>query len=344
MPIRKKGKKWQVDLRRDGVVFRRSCSTRPQAIKLEQHCLKCIEDGLPMPSKNVEFGMTSEVLFRKTADKYWSDTDWGLTQIRRADKILDVMGRNILIENIDAEKVDEVLQHFKKKGASASSLNKISACISKALNLAVDRKWIDRKPKLEWIPTKNGRLRYLIDEEEAYLIQRLSEKNEHECKDFFLFLLDSGLRRGEALRVTCRDIDLVKGTVSVWDTKNGDPRTVPLTSRARQILEIRCDKEGRLKNRKIFNLTEDKIRRTWEWLRDDMGLHDDKEFVLHCLRHTTASRLVQKGVHLQVVQQWLGHKSIQMTLRYAHLNTQNLLDAAKVLEESSDIYGDEVTA
>jgi len=334
MPIRKIGNAWQVDIRKKGVVFRKSCSSKSDAVKLEKHCIKCIEDGLPLPEANSILGMTSEILFRKTADKYWSDSDWGLTQIRRQEKILDVMGRNVPIQDITSNVIDDVLQHFKKKGASTSSLNKISACISKSLNLAVDRGWLDKKPKIDWITTNNNRLRYLIKEEEAYLVQILTAKQEIECKDFFLFLLDTGLRRGEALRLSCRDVDLDKGTLSVWETKNGNPRTVPLTTRVKNILETRIDTEGRLKNKPIFNLTEEKIRRVWEWLRSNMGLEDDKEFVLHSLRHTCASRLVQRGIQLQVVQQWLGHKSINMTLRYAHLDTQNLLDASKVLESN----------
>ena len=63
-----------------------------------------------------------------------------------------------------------------------------------------------------------------------------------------------------------------------------------------------------------------------------IGLGDDTDFVPHCLRHTCASRLVQKGVHLQVVQQWLGHRAIQTTLRYAHLAPKNLNSARDVLE------------
>ena len=48
--------------------------------------------------------------------------------------------------------------------------------------------------------------------------------------------------------------------------------------------------------------------------------------------HTCASRLVQRRINLKVVQTWMGHKSIQITLRYAHLAPSNLMDAVKVLE------------
>jgi len=56
------------------------------------------------------------------------------------------------------------------------------------------------------------------------------------------------------------------------------------------------------------------------------------QFVPHCLRHTCASRLVQREVNLKVVQQWMGQKSIQITLRYAHLTPSNLMDAVQILE------------
>ncbi len=63
-----------------------------------------------------------------------------------------------------------------------------------------------------------------------------------------------------------------------------------------------------------------------------MELEHDDQFIPHCLRHTCASRLVQRGVPILVVQQWLGHKTIQMTMRYAHLCPTNLEEAVKVLE------------
>lgn len=63
-----------------------------------------------------------------------------------------------------------------------------------------------------------------------------------------------------------------------------------------------------------------------------MRLETDSEFVIHALRHTCASRLVNAGVDLYVVKEWLGHSSIQMTEKYAHLNPDKLVHAANVLE------------
>jgi len=63
-----------------------------------------------------------------------------------------------------------------------------------------------------------------------------------------------------------------------------------------------------------------------------MGLEKDNEFCIHALRHTCASRLVNAGVDLYVVKELLGHSSIQITERYAHLNPVKLVQAMEVLE------------
>ena len=69
-----------------------------------------------------------------------------------------------------------------------------------------------------------------------------------------------------------------------------------------------------------------------------MGLAKDKEFVLHALRHTCASRLLFMGVDLVTIKEWLGHADIQTTMRYAHMAPNKLAHAAAILDNyhSSD--------
>ena len=62
---------------------------------------------------------------------------------------------------------------------------------------------------------------------------------------------------------------------------------------------------------------------------------NDQDFVPHICRHTCASRLVQKGVPLTVVMKWMGHKSMQTTLRYAHLCDKNLEQARDILQSKN---------
>ena len=60
---------------------------------------------------------------------------------------------------------------------------------------------------------------------------------------------------------------------------------------------------------------------------------DDKEFIMHALRHTCATRLVNRGIDLYVVKEFLGHSTIQVTERYAHLSPDKLAHAAEILDE-----------
>ena len=107
--------------------------------------------------------------------------------------------------------------------------------------------------------------------------------------------------------------------------KNNTTRSVPLTRRCVAIVNAIGDF-----SHLDYNMTE----RVWKRLRQDMGLDGDKQFVIHCLRHTCASRLAQSGkVELHFIKEWLGHKSYNMTLRYAHLMPKNLLKAVSILED-----------
>jgi site-specific recombinase XerD len=83
---------------------------------------------------------------------------------------------------------------------------------------------------------------------------------------------------------------------------------------------------------KPFTIDRDQAENAWTWVRKTMGLSGDKEFVMHALRHTTATRLIDKGIDLYTVKEWLGHSTVQVTERYAHLNPSKLAHAASVLE------------
>jgi integrase len=102
-----------------------------------------------------------------------------------------------------------------------------------------------------------------------------------------------------------------------------------MTKRVASVLKRRS--EGNAS--KPFNLTPYQSDKAWAWAREQMGLKNDTEFIIHALRHTCASRLVNAGVDLYVVKEWLGHSSIQVTERYAHLAPRKLAHAATILDE-----------
>jgi len=81
-----------------------------------------------------------------------------------------------------------------------------------------------------------------------------------------------------------------------------------------------------------FDLKEYQAENSWRWVRKQMKLEADEEFIIHSLRHTCATRLVNNDIDLYVVKEWLGHSSIQVTEKYAHLSPSKLAHAVCALE------------
>ena len=119
--------------------------------------------------------------------------------------------------------------------------------------------------------------------------------------------------------------------VDLRRTKNGVPRTVPLTARAHKAWQALSVEDEHFP---LSRFTEGVIRSNWKYVRDALN-ETDPEFVFYLTRHTCASRLVQKDVQLYVVKEWLGHKTFEMTMRYAKLSPRNMLDAKTALEQIS---------
>jgi integrase len=183
-----------------------------------------------------------------------------------------------------------------------------------------------------------GRIRVLTDEEETTVVNLLrntahSRKRYYypEVADLVEVLVDTGCRLSEMLKLKYKDINFKNNLISIWVNKGEKPRSMPMTTRVRRILHAR--NSGSLA--KPFRVSIDQAERAWRWTRGMMELQDDAEFVIHALRHTCASRLVNNGVDLYVVKEWLGHSSIQVTEKYAHLSPHKLVHAAEMLEKTS---------
>ena len=182
---------------------------------------------------------------------------------------------------------------------------------------------------------KNGRIRVLTKEEEhttAELLRTAEQRGKKtyytQAADMVEVLVDTGMRLSELLNLKYDDVNFNSNLISIWVNKSDRPRSIPMTRRVRNILEERQSINGT----KPFTLTVHEAERAWQWVRAEVGQERDGELVIHCLRHTCASRLVNANVDLYVVKEWLGHSSIQITERYAHLNPVKLTEAVSKLE------------
>ena len=159
----------------------------------------------------------------------------------------------------------------------------------------------------------NRRLRYLSKEE----ISSLLDAADDILQPIVLAALHTGLRRGEMLALTWRDIDLRQGVVRVVHSKNGERREIPMNRTLRETLE---GLPRRVDSDIVFpaqsGQTRVNLRGRFQRALREAGI---EEFVWHDLRHTFASYLVMSGVPLTSVKELMGHKTLAMTLRYAHL-------------------------
>jgi integrase len=224
------------------------------------------------------------------------------------------------------ETLDHLIGTLRQRGNSNATINRKMAALSKLLRKASKMGDIHSLPEFRRQKERAGRIRFLEHEEEDRLFAAISKRCP-ESGRLAVFLVDTGCRLGEALGLIWNDLQTDR--VSFWLTKSGRSRTIPLTVRAKKSVE--AVREKRLKG-PFATLTGPRFRAVWNEAKAEVGLGDDTQVVPHILRHTCASRLVQGGIDIRRVQMWLGHQTLQMTMRYAHLATNDLDSCVVVLE------------
>ena len=240
-------------------------------------------------------------------------------------EIHEVMVMNSL-HDYDNSLLDLLVKHFRGKDNSNATINRKLSALYKLLRKAERMGQIPRLPTYLRLKERNGRIRFLSQEEESALFTEIG-RIEPDFERLCVFLVDTGARVGEALSLKWPDIQDANATF--WITKSGRSRTVPLTRRALRAVTG----PSRREHSGPFSMVDyQNLRYHWNRARKRVGLGDDPQVVPHILRHTCASRLVQAGIDLRRVQSFLGHQTIQMTLRYAHLATDDLAQCAAALD------------
>ncbi|KAK6024999.1 site-specific recombinase, phage integrase family [Ostertagia ostertagi] len=144
------------------------------------------------------------------------------------------------------------------------------------------------------------------------------------------FALATGMRRGEILKLRVEHIDRLRRTLHIPESKNGHPRTIPLTSCALRILdEVQPDADGYM-----FPVSPNSVRLAWERVRRNAKLPD---MHFHDLRHEAISRFFEKGLSVPEVALISGHRDVRMLFRYTHLKAEDVaarLDALEKLQGS----------
>jgi integrase len=132
------------------------------------------------------------------------------------------------------------------------------------------------------------------------------------------------MRKSEILGLAWERIDLSTSRITLYQTKSGKPRGVPMNRAVYDAL-VSLQPDATHRSGLVFRRSIDRawrqIRRAVSTALDRAGI---KDFRFHDLRHTAASHMVMRGAHLKDVQEILGHADIKMTMRYAHLSPAHL--------------------
>ncbi len=182
------------------------------------------------------------------------------------------------------------------------------------------------------LPEPKGRTRFLSVEK----ARKLMECSAAHLRPIIMTALETGMRRGELIRLRWEDIDPKNRTIFIPHSKNGRSRYVPMSERLRAVL-------GRMPRRlsTIYVFTgKPKIGRPGQPFFDVRTSFESactragiENFHFHDLRHTAASHMVMKGVDLKTVGDILGHKTAAITERYAHLSPEHKLKAIIMLPD-----------
>lgn len=247
--------------------------------------------------------------------------------------LLPVLGEKLL-----AHITPKVMAHYKAQRrieqAAPATINKELQLVRHAFNLAMrEWEWCRENPmhRVSLEQVRNEVDRWLTSEEE----DRLMAASSPWLREIMVFAMNTGMRQGEILNLQWQDVDFSRGTLIVMQSKNGTRRTIPLNTKVYELLAAKQAAAG-LSRGPVFktplgNLLQVRfLVREFCEARNRAGIPD---FRFHDMRHTFATRLVQRGVDLYKVQRLLGHKTNLMTQRYAHHSPESLREGVNVLDE-----------
>jgi|ERR1035437_2312943 integrase len=195
-----------------------------------------------------------------------------------------------------------------------SSRNRWQAALSLIFRVGIDNEKIARNPAagIKRKTENNSKVRFLSDAEERALLKEIDPW----FHSHLLLSLHTGMRMSEQYSLCWSQVDFERRHLFLPKTKNGDPRDVPLNGTALGALEtLRAASKGDL----VFPDAESPRG----WFLSAIQRAGVKNYTWHCNRHTFANRLVMAGVDLHTVGELLGHRTAQMTKRYAHLNVNH---------------------
>lgn len=228
---------------------------------------------------------------------------------------------------------------------NGSTVNRYMAALSAAFGVAVSEwQWAKENPfsRVRRESEAKGRVRFLSPDERTALLDACRVSQNKNLHLITVLALSTGMRQAEIMSLAWDQVDFERKTLTLLKTKNGDIRVVPLVGLAADLLG-KHGKVRKLKNRYVFPgrsapgqpLAHAKFpRKAWETAVAKAKIQN---FHFHDCRHSAASELAMNGASLHEIATVLGHRTLAMVQRYAHLSEQH---TASVVERMNNaVFG-----
>jgi integrase len=323
----------------------------------EQALAEALLPAAPAPAlptrENIRFGEASERYLATKSRKRSLRED---TRILK--HLTTAFGKDTPLAEITASRISEYKaerlgtmrtiangQTTEERRLSAAAVNRPLALLRHLLRLAHEE-WevLEHVPRVRLEKEPQGRLRWLTQQEIARLLDACARSKNTQLRAAVVVALNTGLRLGELVGLVWERVDLSRGVIRLETTKSGRRREVPLNDDSYAALVSLTQPPRSRKSKKgttppsaaahagdrsgpVFRARY--IKTAYNNAVQSAKLEDVN---FHTLRHTFASWAVMRGVSLKELQELLGHASLAMTMRYAHLAPEHLRTAVSRLQ------------
>lgn len=278
---------------------------------LADMCDRYLTDTLPSKGTSLQRGQKQQLAWwTKRIGKY------ALADVTPA---LIAEQRDFLAKKVLTKPTDNKPARITAPATVVRYLAALSSAFSQAVN---EWGWIEASPmaKVKKPREPKGRVRFLSDDERIRLLNACKKSENRYLYPIVLLAISTGARHGEIIGLEWKHIDFDRSRAVLFDTKNGDHRPLLLSPQLIAELELLRTANAELTSlvfaSKRVPSKPMEVRAYWHTALIDAGIND---FRFHDLRHTAASYLAMNGATTAELSEILGHKTLVMVKRYAHL-------------------------
>lgn len=328
--ILKRGGKYQVLVRRKGLATAcRTFHVKADAEEWARHMeVKADRGDLPTPVKALDSHRVKDLIVRYrdeiTIKKRSADTETYLINAFLRQPIANLTLAQITSAHFTTYR-DKRLREVKP-----GTVNRELSIIKHVFDIAMQEWDIPSREnplaKLKKMKVSNARNRRISDDEFKALQEAAIKSRNAQIMPLVSFAVATGMRRGEIMRLRWDEIDFATRTLHIPITKNGHPRSIPLSSEAITVLHKIQDreKEEREEGRDaeyVFPFSDNAAKLAWQRLVNRAKI---KDLHFHDLRHEAISRFFERGLSVPEVALISGHRDFRMLFRYTHLKAEDV--------------------